>query len=85
MVVSYVQLSRGEVDKLQLLNQIQLAARFFFVKVYWSKATPIHLHIAYGCSPDITAELSGYKRAVGPQRLKYLLLAFYRKSLLTSE
>lgn len=46
---------------------------------------PTHLSIVYGCFHDTMAELSCGKRLYGLESLEYLLLAFYRKGLLTTD
>ena len=42
------------------------------IKFYWYTATPIHLHIACGCSHETVAKLSRYDRDCMAAKLEYL-------------
>lgn len=43
------------------------------MKFYWNTATPIHLHVIYGCFCTAAVDLNGCERVYGPQSLDYLL------------
>lgn len=69
LVVTY---ARGQ----QTMAYRPNGAHFLFlsVKVYWTTAIPIHLHVIYDGFCGIAIELSTYnKRPCGSQSLKYLL------------
>lgn len=59
--------------------------QFSLIKLYWHTVTPIHLHIVFGCFCAHWQSRIVATETTLPTELKIYYLAFWRKSLETSE